>query len=271
MADEKGFVLKQGSNKAVLVLHGLTGSPFEMKQYSKFLYKHGYDVYCPNIPGHGESLEYLKESKCEDWIEFSLRQYDDLSLSYEEVYVSGICLGAVLALVIAINYSHIKGIITLSNILFLDGWTMPWYKFLFPIGLNTVFRYFYSFPEKDPYGIKNLAVRKRISAMLKKNEVAFDCIPMTVVYELLELSKYVRGNINYIKCPILLMHSNEDDLSGLKSAYFVYDNICSEQKELVILENSYHLLVMDNEKDFVFEKSIEFLNKTQSVTMFQGV
>ena len=58
----------------------------------------------------------------------------------------------------------------------------------------------------------------------------------------------------------LLMHAKRDDLTSTKSANFVFNNISSENKKYIELENSYHLIVMDNERDFVFEKSIEFLN-----------
>ena len=56
------------------------------------------------------------------------------------------------------------------------------------------------------------------------------------------------------------MHSKEDDLTSIKSAKFVYNNVSSLDKEIFILENSYHLMLYDNDKDFVFDKSVEFLN-----------
>ena len=59
---------------------------------------------------------------------------------------------------------------------------------------------------------------------------------------------------------MLLIHSTQDDLTSSKSADFVYRHISSEIKEYIKLENSYHLIVMDNEREFVFEKCIEFMN-----------
>lgn len=61
--------------------------------------------------------------------------------------------------------------------------------------------------------------------------------------------------------PILIMHSKDDDLTSVKSAKFVYNNINSAKKELFILNDSYHLMLYDNDKDFVFDKSVEFLNQ----------
>ena len=167
-----------------------------MRQYGRHLHKSGFDVYCPTLPGHGEDIDNIRKIKWQKWVQFSIDEYRKLKLTYKETYVAGLCMGAVLALAIAKEHKDVSGIISLSTTLFLDGWTMPWYKFLMPLGLNTVLKYYYVFPENDPYGIKNETVRKKISALLKENTVVLDCIPMTCVFELLELSKFVRKNIS---------------------------------------------------------------------------
>ena len=138
---------------------------------------------------------------------------------------------------------------------------MPWYKFLLPIGLNTVFKFLYVFPEKDPYGIKNEFVRKKVSATLEGNTAALDCIPMVCVLELLRLSKHVRKEMKKLTVPLILFHSVEDDLTSLKSADIVYDNASSEVKEFIKLENSYHIITLDNDRDLVSNQTIEFFEK----------
>ena len=255
------FEFKNENNqRAVLLLHGMTGSPFEMKQYGKNLHKAGFNVYCPCLPGHGKDLLNVKKIKWQDWFNFAEEEYIKLKQSYSEVYLGGICMGAVLALAIAEKHKDVSGIIAVSTTLFLDGWTIPWYSFLFPLGLHTILRFYYSFPEQDPYGIKNEIVRRKISSLLKENTVALNYIPMTCVYELLEMSKQVRKSIRNINQPILIIHSNRDDLTSLKSADFVYRNVSSAVKDYIILKNSYHLITMDNDKDLAVQKSVEFLN-----------
>jgi len=260
LSQKQGFELKQNNNRAVLLFHGMTGSPFEMRQYGKFLNRAGFDVFCPCLPGHGGSMSELKKTTWQDWSKFSLEEFDKLKKNYNEVFAAGLCMGGVLAINIAEKRDNLAGIISLSTTLYLDGWKMPWYKFLFPIGLNTLLKFFYDFPEEDPYGIKNETVRRKISKLLKTNETAFDCFPLVCALELLRLSKHVIKNLKKVKTPILLIHSEEDDLTSTKSAEVVYKNISSEKKEYIKLKNSYHLILMDNDKDFVFEKSLEFLN-----------
>ncbi len=262
MTEKLNFQLKhENCKRAVLLFHGMTGSPFEMKKIGRALFDADYDAYCYCLPGHGTSPISIKEVKWEDWYHDSEKHYLELKEKYEEVFLGGLCMGAVLALCIAMKHPEVKGILGLSTTLYLDGWTIPWYNFLMPIGLHTILRYYYSFPEREPYGLKNEALRKKIAALQKKNTVALDNYPMSCIYELLKMSGLARRHMSQVHTPVLLIHSKEDDLTSSKSADFVYKHISSEIKEYIKLENSYHLVVMDNEREFVFAKCIGFLNK----------
>jgi carboxylesterase len=256
-----GFVFQNDSDTAILLLHGLTGSPFEMHQYGKMLSNEGYDVYCPILPGHCEDSEGLKGHTWQEWKNFTLAQFDDLASRYKHVYISGLCLGAVLGLAIAEERKNVSGIIGLSTTLFLDGWAMPWYMFLAPVCLYSIFKMFYLFPETDTRGIKCEHVRKKIAKMQEKSGGALDCYPMLCVAELLKISSFVRKRIKRVDAPIMLIHSLEDDLTSVKSAEFVFNNISSKNKTLIKLENSYHVITLDNEKKLVAEKTFNFIEK----------
>ncbi len=248
--------------KAVLLFHGMTGSPFELKKYGQFLHSNGYDVFAYCLPGHGDKVAQIISAKYTDWLNAAFQDFERLKMNYNEVYLSGLCLGAVLCLAIAEKYPEsVSGIISLSTTLFLDGWRMPWYSFLMPIGLSTIVRFYYTYPECEPYGIKNIKTRRIIQKLLEKSDVGMDNFPMTCIYELIQLSRVTRKELKKIKCPVLLIHSNEDDLTSKKSSELVYKKISSECREIIILNNSYHMVLYDNEKDFVYKKALEFINK----------
>ncbi len=255
------FILKHNDKpkSAVLLFHGLTGSPFELKKYGQFLYNNGYDVFAECLPGHGENWEEIYTVKYQDWLDFAYSKYEKLKSAYENVYVYGLCLGAVLAIAVAEKY-NVDGIIALSTTLYLDGWRLPWYKCFMPFALSTILRFYYKYPECEPHGVKNLKTRNAIKKILEKGEVGMNDFPMTGFYELLKLSALVRKKLKNVKSPILIIHSKEDDLTSTKSAEIVYKNISSINKEYIILYDSYHMVLYDNEKEFVFNKSLEFLN-----------
>ena len=60
--------IERESRKAVLLFHGLTGSPFEMKKYGVFLFKKGYDVFCYSFPGHGERINEIEFTQIINYI-----------------------------------------------------------------------------------------------------------------------------------------------------------------------------------------------------------
>lgn len=251
------------NRRAVLLFHGMTGSPYELKKYGQYLHSLGYDVFANCLPGHGDKVEEIYTVKYTDWLDFAFNRFKDLKSTYDEVYVSGLCLGAVLAIAVAEKYkSEVDGVIALSTTLYLDGWRLPWYKIFMPVGLATLVRFYYTYPECDPHGIKNLRTRNIVKKLLQKGDVGMNDFPMTCIYELLKLSRFVRNKkrLSQVESPILFIHSKEDDLTSPKSSKDVYNAISSADKELIILEDSYHMVLYDNEKEFVFNKVGGFLN-----------
>ena len=88
-----------------------------------------------------------------------------------------------------------------------------------------------------------------------------DNYPLNCVDGLLKLSTNVRQNPKKVSCPVLCIHSKYDNLSSTKGAKVVLDGISSEIKQYVELNDSYHMVLYDNEKEFVMNTVNEFLNK----------
>lgn len=266
------FELKHEEDKnvrrAVLLFHGMTGSPYEMKKYGQYLYSLGNDVYCNCLPGHGDNVAEIYTVSYKNWLDYAYSKFLELKKNYDEVYLSGLCLGAVLALAVAEKYpDEVSGVVALSTTLFLDGWRLPWYKVLLPLALSTLLRFYYTYPECEPHGIKNERTRAVVKKLLEKSDVGLMDFPMTCIFELLKLSRFVRNKklMKQITTPILFIHSKEDDLTSPKSAKVVYDSISSEDKKLIILNDSYHMVLYDNEKDFVFNTVGEFINSHSKI------
>ena len=249
------------SNKAILLLHGMTGEPTELYYLGKHLHSLGFDVYIPELPGHCQGTEAIKRTVWRDWLNFSFEEYDRLKKEYDIVYVSGICLGAVLALCVAIERDDIEKIACLSTTLFLDGWSIPKVKItvLLPIVLYTVIKFFYAWPESNSLGVKNEKVRGKVQKAIEKDDSkTLDCFPALTILQILRLSRYTIKRLSKVKSKVLLIHSERDDICSTKSADIVYKKISSKIKEYIKLKNSYHLIVLDDEKDFVFKKTGDF-------------
>ncbi|MEJ6476512.1 alpha/beta hydrolase [Pseudoalteromonas piscicida] len=84
--------------KAILLIHGLTDSPFTFHYLAANLYEHGYNVRTVLLPGHATAPSDLTEVDIDDWqthIDFAIAQ---TSQDFKQFSVLGYSTGAALAL-----------------------------------------------------------------------------------------------------------------------------------------------------------------------------
>jgi carboxylesterase len=258
----------EGKNEnAVLLFHGLTGAPGELYHLAKRLYDNGFDVYCPVLPGHCRGTEAIKKTGWKEWRSFALNEYDSLKKNYQNVYLTGICLGSVLALSVASERKSVAAVSCLSTTLFLNGWGIPWFSFLLPLVLYTVLKFFYAFPEGGAFGVKNHDAREKVKKSYTKEDSNYlDCFPIICVLEMLRLSRHTRRVMHKVTSPVIIFHSSRDDFTSTKSADVVYRKISSKTKEYIILKNSYHLITLDNEREDVFNGTVDFFKRGAECT-----
>ncbi len=250
---------------SVLLIHGLAGSPLEMQYVARTLYKAGFSVRVPRFSKHGFGSA-SKFEKWQHWLDEVTCHFDEMKARYKTVSVCGLCIGAVLAMKLA-SQREVASLSLFSTTLYFDGWNIPWYRFLLNIGYYTPFRYLYSYRECEPYGIKNEQLRAWISReMGEKSTFAAltGRIPMTRLYQAEELIKETRRILPAIDTPTLLIHSLEDDTSTIRSANYVETHIGSNKVRKVFLDNSYHNITMDNQKEIVADETVRFVRDAVS-------
>src|SRR5437762_1143570 len=166
MSQSRYDILERGNGVGVLLSHGITGAPAEMKPLIRKLAAAGFTVSCPALAGHCATLRELKRTRWTDWyssLEEALRALRERCAS---VFVSGLSMGALLALKLAADHPEsVSGVATLSATFFYDGWNVPRFRqrFLLPIALYSPLRFVYSWREPAPYGIKDERIRNIIA------------------------------------------------------------------------------------------------------------
>jgi carboxylesterase len=73
------------------------------------------------------------------------------------------------------------------------------------------------------------------------------------------LAAVTRDLLPRISCPTLLMHSREDHLVNAANATRIIEHIGTKSVELLWLENSYHVATLDNDKELIARKAVEFI------------
>ncbi len=262
------------SQATVLLIHGLTGTPNEMKGLANFFYRRGYSILCPRLALHGEPLHILKRAK---WQEF-YRSVKEALLripSDQKIFVAGLSMGALLALLLAEEFpERISGVPGLSPTLFYDGWNIPWTHCLLPLAYYTPIRHFAYFKEEPPYGIKNKHIQDKIhqyykdaslADIAKAGQYGYPYFPVTLLCELRLLIRELMKKMSRIRIPVQLIQASEDDMTSVKNSQFIYDHIASAQKEIVLLHDSYHVITADQERKTVAQKMNEFFCRIQGV------
>ena len=271
----KGLFFKGANGSAVILIHGLTGTPNEMKYVANYLNKKGYTVVCPRLANHGESMQVLKRTSWQE-LYASIREVlvsGELSEFKGPIFVSGLSMGSLFALLLAEEFkAQVKGAACLAPTLFYDGWNTPLSKLFFPFAY-TPLRHLAYFKESPPYGIKNEIIQQRIhryyaSARLEDMEGAeqygYPYFPITLLHQLQLLVKYITKKLPQMCFPVQLIQAKDDDVASVKNSKFIYDRISSKTKEIVLLYNSYHVITADQERETVAEKVTGFFDRLRT-------
>jgi len=261
-----GFYDLHGED-VVLLVHGLTGTPAEMRHIAKRLIKQGFSVMCPQLAGHCGSMSDLKRSRWQDWYGSIERAFEALKIEHPRVYVAGLSMGALIALKLAAEKGRrVDGLGLLSTTFFYDGWNMPRLrrKLFLPIALHSPLKYFLSWKETPPYGIKCERTRALVHAVLENRDalasekVGIFNTPGVTVYESVRLIKAAKKVLPRVHSPTLIVHATEDDMASVKNAHFVAQRISSKRVETFFVDDTYHVLTLDKRKNDVAHRMAEF-------------
>ena len=64
---DDGYVLEGDNGSSVILIHGLTGTPVEVRFLAGFLNRKGYTAICPRLANHGEDISVLKHTRWQDF------------------------------------------------------------------------------------------------------------------------------------------------------------------------------------------------------------
>lgn len=231
----------QAGPRAVLLLHGFTGSSADVRMLGRFLEKHGYTSLAPHYKGHGVPPEELIVSKPEEWWQDVKNGYTQLKeAGYEEIAVAGLSLGGVFSLKLATSHP-VKGVVTMCSPM-----TMRTTNIMFEGVLEYAKQY------KKQQGKNEQEIELEIEAIKQHG--------MASLPELQQLIYDVRETIDLLYAPILVIQSRNDKVINPDSANIIYDTVESIDKKISWYEHSGHVITLDKEKDQLHEEVLTFLN-----------
>ncbi|MEQ1576666.1 MAG: alpha/beta fold hydrolase [Hyphomicrobium sp.] len=256
-----------GSGRSgVVLLHGLAGSPVEMRYIANGLAREGYNVYCPQLAGHGSRAQDLRTSTWQDWFRSAEEALLTMAAECDTVVVGGLSTGAVLALLLAAKHpGKVAGLALYSPTLWLNGPSIPWYARLFPIVPTKGLAGIFSFPAPKNLGIKDARLREFIKNSITSNGGNCKVVtPGGAVIEHRWVAAAARQALHKITQPVLILHAREDGYASLDNATYLQENL-KGSVDLVVLEDSYHMATVDRQRGVVLERTAAFAGRIFSV------
>src|SRR6266704_4039890 len=145
-----------GNRVGVLLIHGLGGTPLELKSIARGLSASGFTVHCCQLAGHCGSEPDLLATGWRDWFASVEKALAVLEQRCSTIVVGGLSMGAILALrLAAVHPIRVHGLALYAPTLWYDGWAIPWYGFMLRMFISTPVAQRYRFMEREPYGIKD--------------------------------------------------------------------------------------------------------------------
>jgi len=236
-----------GLAPAVLCVHGLTGTPYEVRPPAEALAARGFLCEGLLLPGHGTTSAELAATTRHAWVEAVVRAHDALAERHARVYVLGLSLGGVLALALA-QRRAVSGAVVLAapfKLGRLVRTTVPWLWPLVP-----------SLP-KTPAIFDDEA---------RARHPGYDRMPLRAVNELLKLAREVERQLPLVRAPVQLIYSRRDPTVPAENAELVRSALPPGAHELLWLEDSAHVLPVDRERERVASCVAEFLVRLEKGT-----
>jgi carboxylesterase len=251
-----------GGPDACLVLHGLAGSPLEVRFVGLALNRAGLSVHIPVLEGYSMGSE---ATGWRDWLLQAERLYLELRGRYRSVSVAGLSSGATLALLLAARQAGVQAVAAWAATLWYDGWLIPWYRGIFKLAYRLGVGRRYAYREKAPFGLKNERWRAFVAdAMLRhsRSEAGPALIPARFLYEATRLGEQAARELRAVRADTLVVHAAEDETASPRNAHAIYRRVASAHKRQVMLGDSYHIITMDNERGLVARETARFLRES---------
>lgn len=251
-----------GGKVGVLLIHGLCGTPAEMRFVAMGLARAGYTVHCPTLAGHGGTRQDIVNTTWQDWYESAEAALNEIRKDCDTVIVGGLCLGSIIGLHLAANNrDKVQGVALFSPTLWINGWAMPWYTKFFSLVRTRWMANLMEFPDAASLGIKCPRVREFVRAALAASDgsdLGTVGTPGAMLLEHRRLVSAAKKLLGRIGQPTLIVHSRQDDYANLNNATYVQANLAAPV-DLVVLEDSYHMVTLDKERHVVVDKTRAFV------------
>lgn len=226
---EAGPFALPGRDEALLVIHGFTGTPGELRPIGDLAHDAlGWTVEAPLLPGHGTTPADLAPRRLAEWTNAVEGRFRALRAAHARVHVAGLSMGGLLALRLLRTFGDaVASAVLLAPVVALRP----------PLALAMRALPFVPGP------LPRIDVRK--SGRGPAGHVAYDVYPLPAVRELARLQREIRRDARAIATPTLIGYSTRDEVVDDRAVEGILPRFAHART--LRLERSGHILPLDCE------------------------
>jgi len=241
-----------GSGLSVLLIHGLSGTPYEMRYLGERLAAAGMRVLGVRLNGHAGTPEELGATDETSWYESVVEGFERVRQYGDPKVVVGLSMGALLAARLAADQREaVAGLVMLAPALLLPASRRLALRLMRPARAWGDKIYFRIGGGSDIHDDAARSIHPGTRLM-----------PLRAALSLVDLSNRIRPRLGEIVQPTLVMHGRRDHTCPHdRNVEFVMSHLGSVEKRSVTLEESYHVLPVDSEKDLVAQVTLDFVSQ----------
>jgi carboxylesterase len=236
-----------GNRVGCLLIHGFTGTPYEMRGLGEHLAAEGYTVLGPALAGHATYPEAMLPTRWYDWYGTVTAAYEQLTTQCDAIFPIGLSLGGTLVLHLA-AHRPVTGVVAVSTPFTVENRLISFFK-RFPFLLN-----FVPSIRKNPND--NDTEDHTIRAHHPEYPINYTRPAASVILELLP---HLHNDLRDIHVPVLLLQARRDRVIPPNSMETYFARIASTDKEMVWLDRGGHLALEDYAKEIAFAHILDFI------------
>jgi len=233
-----------GRSTGCLLIHGFTGTPFEMRALGEHLNKEGHTVLGIRLSAHGTKPDDMIRARWRDWVASVEDGWNLLSGSTNRIFIMGLSMGGMLSLLYA-SYAPAAGIVVIATPHHLPD--DPRLRFVKPLSII------------KPYMPKGES--DWFDEEADSSHMCYPVDPTRSYAELPELVEAMQAGLPSVKAPILLIYSKDDQMVLAKDGHMdhIYKAVGSQDKNKLWIEKSGHVLTRDAQRETVFKACADFV------------
>jgi len=242
VVDAGPFDLPGRGSAAALCLHGLTGTPYEVRPLAEALSRAGIRAVGPLLPGHGKDVEECRRTPHEAWVESARGEARALREAHAPVFGVGLSMGSLVTLLLASEGLYEAAVCVGTPIrLRQPGVGLARYlKHLVP-----------RIPKTTGSDISDPEARARHPSLRS--------MPVASIHELQKLQARVLAALPRIEIPLLIAYGALDSTAHPDDARAIVEGVASRVVERQMYRRSAHIVPVDYDGPVLAEAVVRFL------------